>query len=384
MTELDLYGDKHIKFPCIEVIQPIGIFYLASIPADFLMEITYVDIRDIADRDLDKYLGIQRKVDPSRKKELEQYVNTIDACFPTAIILAIPKECARYDSTQKEMNLYPFGENTYQKIAKILDGQHRIAGLSGYKGNLHEFQLNVSIFIDADIEEQANIFSTVNLAQTKVNKSLVYDLYELSSSRSPQKLCHNIAVSLNSIPSSPFFHKIKRLGCATPGRMEETITQATFVKALMVYMTKDPVGDRDQYKRKKKLQESSREESHKLIFRNMMIAEQDMQITDVIFNYFSAVKKRWPESWNYSGVGNILNKTNGFRALMRFLRVAYLYLTTPGGVPTIEQFTTILNKIEIHDFSVETYVSGSSGESKLYRELLEKSGIPTTMREEEE
>ena len=69
---------------------------------------------------------------------------------------------------------------------------------------------------------------------------------------------------------------------------------------------------------------------------------------------------------------------------MRFLRVAYLYLTTPGGVPTIEQFTTILNKIEIHDFSVETYVSGSSGESKLYRELLEKSGIPTTMREEEE
>ena len=49
MNDLDLYKDKEITFPCIEVKQPIGTFYLASMPADVLTEITYMDIRDIAD-----------------------------------------------------------------------------------------------------------------------------------------------------------------------------------------------------------------------------------------------------------------------------------------------------------------------------------------------
>lgn len=379
MSDLDLYKDKEITFPCIEVKQPIGTFYLASMPADFLTEITYMDIRDIADNQLDKYLGIQRKVDNSRKKELEQYVNTVDACFPSGIILSIPEECAYYDQQKHEMRLRATDENHYDEIAKVLDGQHRIVGLRGYKGDKHSFELNVSIFIGADIEEQAYIFSTVNLAQTKVNKSLVYDLYDLATSRSPQKLCHNIAVALNSIPESPFFHKIKRLGCATPGRDNETITQATFVKALMTYVSKDPTGDRDIYKRKAIPKEVVDKERDKLIFRNMMIREQDMLITDVVFNYFTAVQKRWPEDWNFVGQGNILNKTNGFRALMRFLRDAYLCVVKAyDKAPSVDDFHNLLTKINITDFSVDNYTAGSSGEGKLYRDLLEQSGISKT------
>src|SRR5882762_5370964 len=92
---------------------------------------------------------------------------------------------------------------------------------------------------DADIADQASIFATVNLAQTKVNRSLVYDLFELSNSRSPEKVCHSVVVTLESTEKSPLYRKIKRLGKATPGRYTETLSQASVVSAVLQYICKD-------------------------------------------------------------------------------------------------------------------------------------------------
>ena len=50
----------------------------------------------------------------------------------------------------------------------------------------------------------------------------------------------------------------------------------------------------------------------------MMIEEKDVEITDILWNYFDAVRQKWPEAWRATGQGIILNKTNGFRGLMRF------------------------------------------------------------------
>ena len=57
--------------------------------------------------------------------------------------------------------------------------------------------------------------------------------------------------------------------------------------------------------------------ARKLIFRNMFIDDRDLDITQILFNYFDAVRRRWPEGWYSSDEGLILNWTNGFRALMR-------------------------------------------------------------------
>jgi hypothetical protein len=43
---------------------------------------------------------------------------------------------------------------------------------------------------------QASLFSTVNLAQTKVNRSLVYDLHDYAHTRSPEK-SHDVAIALD-------------------------------------------------------------------------------------------------------------------------------------------------------------------------------------------
>ncbi|WP_081618380.1 DGQHR domain-containing protein [Thioalkalivibrio sp. ALE31] len=380
---------KSITFPCLPVAQPIGEFYIGTIPAKDLRDITYFDVRRILKekREIETYLGIQRELNKKRVAEIGQYVNTVDACFPTAVILAVPGVCAQFNADNNTMTLsnYLDPESDQEKvlfrqIAKVLDGQHRIEGLKDFSGD--RFEVNISIFVDPDLSEQAYIFSTVNLAQTKVNKSLVYDLYDLAKSRSPQKVCHNIAVALDQAERSPFYKRIKRLGTATEGRERETITQATFVQALMPYISANPIEDRDLYMRNELPARARGDEESKLVFRNMMIDKRDLDIADVIFNYFSAIRERWPAAWNSAPQGNILAKTNGFRAFMRLLRPAYLLLTSPGGIPEKGEFARVIEKIDMHDedFNVDNFKPGSSGESQLFRQIQELSGLSEQIR----
>ena len=372
---------RSIAFLCIKVSQPIGTFYIASINYRDLCAITLFDVRRIvSEREVETYLGIQRPLITRRVEEIKKYVNTVDATFPTAVIVAVDGKCANYNEKTRSMTLSNYVDVAkdeepilFRQIARVLDGQHRLEGLNkGYKDSL--FEINVAIFISIDIAEQANIFSTVNLAQTKVNKSLAYDLFALARSRSPQKSCHNIAVALDQNVKSPFYKKIKRLGVATKGRFDETITQATFVESLLRYLSPDPRKDRDIYKRGEKPELASAEKLKIHIFRNMFIRERDMDIADVVWNLFDAVQERWPKAWKSLGRGNMLNKTNGFKARMRFLRPAYLHITGPGETPSKEDFLNLLQRSSLKDadFNIEKFKPGTSGESELYRTLLKE------------
>jgi DGQHR domain-containing protein len=364
-------------FPVLRVKQPIGEFFLASIPAKVLVEITWFDVRRVLmeKRDIERYLGIQRPLNDNRVKELERYVNTTDACFPTAVIIAVPGDCVQIDESNSRMTLTNITEPSegeepvlFRRIAKVIDGQHRLAGLHAYKGE--NFDVNVAIFVDADIADQATIFSTVNLAQTKVNKSLVYDLFDLANARSPQRVSHNIAVTLDRENDSPLHKKIKRLGVATPGRTGETITQATFVQGILHYLSADPMIDRDLYLKGKKPSKVAEQQLTKHIFQHLFVDEKDFEITDCIWNYFAAVKKRWPNAWDTQERGAVLNRTNGFRALAKFLRNSYLRIGK--SVPSMEDYLTILARVELKDsdFNVENFPPGTSGESALYKALV--------------
>lgn len=374
---------RSVSLPVLRVKQPIGEFFIGVISARVLCDITDFDVRRILkEREFEKYLGIQRPLNPKRVKEIEKYVTTIDACFPTAVILSVDGACAQYDEASAHLTLSNYQdpedpERTvlYRQIAKVIDGQHRIEGLKTFTGA--DFEINVCVFVDIDVAQEGYLFATVNLAQTKVNKSLAYDLFDLAKSHSPQKLCHNVAVALDQTADSPFFHKIKRLGVATEGRFDETLTQATFVEALMRYVSTDPVRDRDMYIRGKTPIKADARESKSVIFRNMMIDKRDMEIVDILWNYFDAARTRWPVAWNTMGLGIILNKTNGFRALMRFLRNAYLYLKAPGEVPTRDEFASVFRRIDMDDkdFNTDNFKPGTSGEVTLYKVLKDKCGI---------
>lgn len=375
---------KNIQFACLKIKQPIGEFFIASISHKDLISITYSDQRKIVneDSDLDNYLGIQRPLSKKRVIELKEYVKTSDACFPTGIILAVNAKSVIYDDISNLMTLTEYIANIdndendednieFASIAKILDGQHRVAGLAEFSEN-DNFDINVTIFVDIDIAEQAQIFSTVNLAQTKVNKSLVYDLYDLANHKSPQKACHNIAVTLNKVSGSPFYHKIKRLGVATEGRFDETITQATFVRSFIRYISKneiEEIRDRDIYMKGKTPQRANEDESKKLIFRNMIIDNREMDITDIIWNYYEAISERWELAWNN---GNMLNRSNGFKACARYLRDLYNIINK--DIPTKNDFLNLLQQVDIEDeeFNTKVYLPGAKGESDLYKDLVNK------------
>lgn len=366
---ISMSSDEYITFPAVELAQPIGTFYVGVIDWQDLLQISYADIRRIEARDLERVIGIQRPLTPSRVAELKKYVTTVDASFPTSVIVAIEGENADYDENTGTMKV-----KRDAKVAKIIDGQHRLAGLENYRGP--SFQLNVTIFVDMELEDQALLFATINLKQTKVSKSLAYDLFDYATARSPQKTCHNIAKLLNMKDGSPFKDKIKILGRAT-GKPAETLTQAAFVDRLIGYVSDDPMVDRDGLKRGRKLKRADASEEKRLIFRNMFIDEKDAEIAKILWNFFDAVANRWPRAWPERIRGNILNRTTGFAALMRFLRDAYNSVARPGQIVARSEFESLFRHMELDDadFTPEIYKPGTSGESALYRDLLEQSGL---------
>lgn len=382
MTTTEAYHE--LSLDCLRLKQPLGEFFVCKISAKDLCAITHFDIRRmLGDREIDEYIGIQRHVDGRRVVELQQYVNTLDACFPTSIVLAVDQDNALYDAEKGKLTLSnnpnpDEGEAVYYRgIARVIDGQHRIEGLKGLSEDAEDFEVTVSIFVGLDIEDQAYIFATVNLAQTKVNKSLVYDLYDFAKLRSPQRTCHNIVIALDRRTDGPFHNRIKRLGSATYGRANEMLTQAAFVEALMPYISPFPSKDRDDVKRGRALSKIDRKTAEKLIFRNLFVAERDKDIALILYNYFSAVQQRWPNAWTSNARGQVLGKTNGFKALMRFLRYAYQVFLPKSEVPTQNQFYQIFTKIKLEekDLTVDNYAPGSGGEAELFYTLLNQSGL---------
>jgi DGQHR domain-containing protein len=405
---------KELKLKVLKVRQPIGDFYVASIKAQDLVEISYSDVRRLAEdqRDLEKYLGIQRPVSAKRIKDIKQYIEGQDATFPTAVILSVDERCAEYDQEEgavgtlilkafvpEQMSDSDGGVSIqeqpipFEKIAKVIDGQHRIAAFMDDNKNFcfdyddKNFDINVSIFIGADVSEQANIFATVNLAQTKVNRSLVYDLTELANTDSPYKTCHNVAVALDQEPSSPLYKRIKRLGTATPGRKKEPLTQASFVESLVKFISTNPIQDRNELLAKGKLRIADRLELKKCPFRNLFIRSKEIDITEILYNYFKAIESKWPTSWNDKDkTGNLLPRSNAFKAFMIYLRediYPELDPTGEGYVPTVQEFDQFFSHIELkdEDFTIRNFAPGSGGQSMFLKMLRGKITLEDMLEE---
>jgi len=369
-----------IIVPVLELSQPVGKFYTGVIEARDLYAIAYADIRRTDGRDVERYIGTQRDLSEARVAEIKKYVTNVDACFPSGIILAIDSgNCVQ----AKTVEGYPaIAIRRASEVAKIIDGQHRVAGFENYNGD--PFLVNVTIFVDMDLEDQAMVFATINLKQTKVTKSLAYDLYEFAQARSPHKTAHNIAKLMNFKSGSPLEGFIKILG-KSGGSELESITQATFVDRLLKLISIDPMSDKDLIKRGKRPDKAEGEEQRKRIFRNLFLEDNDALISLILWEYFQAVKKRWPIAWTDRSKGALLGRTTGFAALLRLLpelisRITDKPLGKDSDLISSKEFLSLLQHININDdaFVSTTYVPGSSGEGQLHREMLQAiQQIPT-------
>ena len=344
----------------LEVSQPLGTFYVGIMKADDLRQIAAADTRRQEQREVEAYTGIQRELSKKRQAEIEDYISTFDAAFPNSFIIAVKSE----DVLSQEGETLRI--RAHEKAASIIDGQHRLAGFTEL--NSENFELIVSIFIDLPLEDQAMLFATINLKQTKVSPSLVYDLFEETKLRSPQKTCHNISKALNTEKESPFYHRIKPLGKKTDEYVG-ILTQATFVKRLLPLVCKNPDKIRDNIKRRIPLDPDD-QENRDCIFWKLFVEDKDWAIMKILTNYFAAVRSEFEGDWNSDS--SPLPKTIGFSAVIRLLPLLYKKGQSQG---TFEQsfFTGELRKAKsLAPFSFDDYPASGVGENKLYQALLER------------
>lgn len=370
-----------IRLPALVAKQPIGDLYVSTVDSSTIERVTYFDVRRVIqqERDIERYLGIQRPLNEGRLKDLFSFVNFLDATFPTSVIVALDGDYATFDEETSSIILSNCREGESEpsipirEIGKVIDGQHRIRSLAALNEG-KDFDIIVTFFVGSDVSDQSYVFATVNLEQTKVNKSLAYDLYDLAKTRSPLKTCHNIAVAFDNTEGNPFYKRIKRLGVATPGRdNKETITQSTFVNGLVPYISASPKDDRDMLLRGRTPPKVAGKDLDKMPLRNLFLDEEDVKIGRIYEAYFSAVSVRWKKAWEYEGTGIMLARTNGYRAFSAVFGRIYRKITGPGSLASVEAFKREFDKVDLNwdDFNTERFPPGSSGESLLKRTLLQ-------------
>ena len=376
-------SENEVIISALRVEQPLGDFYIGAVSYQELLRISTTDVRRFLDDNAEELEGIQRQLSNPRLKKLREYVGFEYATFPTSIVIAVDERCATLVEDEVCAGLFRLkihgfvddatGEHIpLDESAFIIDGQHRLAGLKSYTGD-KPFDLNVSVFVGADRADQAEIFSTVNLTQTKVNRSLVYDLYEYRKEMSPTKMAHKVTVALDRDVESAFYKRIKRLGITTEGREpgSERLSQATVVRGLLRHLP-----DRAEYERNKGFLGLARkpeigEDWRKRIFTTFYREGDDVSIFKTVKNYYGAIAAKWDTAWDSPEY--MLCSTNGYNATIRFLKDAYLTLEKSSPrVVTKSEFEEIFSLIPIPDsqFTTDNYNPGSGGESSLYKDLV--------------
>ncbi|MHD0313594.1 DGQHR domain-containing protein [Fusobacterium varium] len=287
-----------MKLNLLKISQPIGEFFISSIKAKELVD------RVVIKRRKDFHDGVQRTINEKRIKEIADYTKSPDATFPTSLIIA-GKDVIKEKLIQKEgTNIYELNLEKNEKIGELIDGQHRYEGLKN-SDNIEEFELPIVLMFDLREEGKAYVFSTINSKQVKIDPSLIYDLFELSENRSPQKTCHEIARLMNQDEKSPFYQKLKMLG--KKNRKEETLSQGTFIKKLIKLITKNEDADLRTAKRGENFEIDTN-----LPLRQYFIEKKDEYIYKILVNLFNGLKNVYPDEWENS----ILVKTLGYGGVM--------------------------------------------------------------------
>lgn len=346
----------------IEINQPIGTFYIGKMSSTDILHISKVSQRDSLG-------GHQRQLKNVRAKEIATYCTDPDATFPTPVILAVSEEdFIPIPST--DLSFVSFQYDDTKKIAEILDGQHRLAGISIAEDK--EFELPVVVMFNLREEQKAYVFSTINGNQVKVDRSLIYDLFDLSETPSPYKTCHYIARSMNSDPESPFYKRLKMLEKRETSK--QTISQNTFVTNLCQLITAKPQEDAIALKKEETLSDNP-----KYVFRKYFIRGQDEVILKILHNYFSAAEEVFSHEWN-NPKEFILTKSVGFEGLISALSVLVPKGEEKGDLSR-QWFILVFEKLKLKlsidnmQLTSKCFSSSSQDAKRLSQMIVEAEGL---------
>lgn len=319
---------NNYKLKCISITQPIGTFYVASIPAGTLLTLVDILSRDMTE---EGRLRVQREYNEERGKEIAKYSKDDNATFPTSIIIATYPDKVRisehglaFGRLSDDSDWLPMTLDAPFKIGEVIDGQHRLLGLrraiekEGIE-RLRDFELPVVFMLDLDQGDKAYIFSIINSKQRSVSSSLIMDLFGLQEQRSPYKTCHEIAQAFydwtddqnekGEPKKGPFYKGLKMLGKKVAD--EEMLSQGSFGKYVLKLISRKPDEDARRLRENIPLADDS-----KCVLRSLFIEEKDYAIARILHEYFSAIRNEFEQEWDKLPEKYLLRKTVGFSALI--------------------------------------------------------------------
>lgn len=263
-------------------------FRLTTLDAGTLSSISYTAVRGVDNEDG----AVQRILIERRIKSLKEFVLS-GGDLPGNIILNWVSDDLQVDG--ETISFEPKA-----KMAQIIDGQHRVAGIKeAIKENpeLASLRIPVVIYEGLNTQECADIFIAINTEQKPAPKSLVYDLYGIGSEVAIDHAAaraRDISFVLNTEENSPYFGKIKFPG---ERRRKGGIALSTAVSAIKQLV--EPNASFDQ----------------------IGVYELKLQIKCFI-NFFNAIKKEYGDDWDSNA--NAFQYSAGFSAACEFFKLKML------------------------------------------------------------
>ena len=377
-------------FDAIKIQQPFGEFFVISIKARDLLEVSFSDVfRYKEDGTL---RGSQRELDEKKRvKEISAYINSQDLAFPNSIIIAanynedgfIEEDVNQsWKVTQKSEQVYQIEIPTNNKLASIIDGQHR---LNGFKEATEERKENtdllVAIYFDLPAPYQAYLFASINYNQKPVSKSLALEqfgyLTEITpaESWSPELLCVYLSRQLNLDKESSFFNHIKVapqndefLLTVSPKEQNWLVSSATIVDGILKLITTNPKRDSNYLNRiELKKRKRSILIDDKTPLREFYLANNDIFIYKTIVNFFNAVND---EIFDNVPKTSYIIKTVGVQALFAVLKEILSKNLKNDKNISEQYFTNIIRNFSQIDFTDNFYTASGLGRSRIQNTIL--------------
>lgn len=271
------------EFAFITVKQKEHSFKLTSLPAGLLTRISYAAVR----RKDSEEGAVQRVLNSARIAGIKDFALKMGD-FPASIVLNWVDGSLNVKKGLVEIPDKP-------KIAQIIDGQHRVAGLKAAIDEnepAKDYEIPVAIYEGLDTANSARIFISINTEQRPAPKSLVFDLYGVTASdlMDPAAIRASDIVSYISSETQPYFGWIK---LPNQDRQRGGVALSTAVSAVK------PLVD------------------SKGILEQVGITELELQKA-IFANFFAAIRSSYDRKWDDRS--NAFIYASGFIGAIEFFR----------------------------------------------------------------
>lgn len=405
-----------LRVPALRIDQQVGTFFAVVLPARTLLDVAYSDVvRAEPDPVTGSYVvdGAQRLSDPRRLDAIARYINRVDASFPNSIIISanmhsgstriegdvdIDDEEGADEAGElaeiakrwrvEEVDRTPNGEApvspsyvltipTAEKLAAVIDGQHRLFAFAKADPARLDDQLLCSIFIDLPKSMQAQIFATINSNQKAVDKSLTYELFgynlddEPQDQWSPEKLAVFLARRIATDPASKMRGRVAVApvndfaSAATIEKSSMKISFAVIVGGIIRLISSNPKEDANKLKRSRGLKRSDLPKG-KPALREPYRDGDDGLIYAATRNFINACDALF---WEDAKPNSFIRKTVGVQALFDIYREIAKQMFDAGDM-TQDAFIARLKPCASLDFSHQRFQNASGSNRTAIRRIM--------------